>query len=141
MRVLQDLDQGELERGERGQNLSTLQTEQEFPALRPLVVPVSVPFPACAFCSLGKCANARKEIKVCLASPPALSIVPRKTVPATQLRKWTPEGHGTAPSHKCIYTAQRLLFTFCQQPTSPKCPREVLSPGRALDCCSHQVPP
>lgn len=42
---------------------------ESFPLCGHLRSPVSVPLQACSVCSLGKCAKARKEIKVCLAFP------------------------------------------------------------------------
>lgn len=69
MLVQQDLDQGELEWEDGEWNFSTMQEHREFSTLDHLRSPVSVPLQARSFCSLGKCANARKEIKVCLDVP------------------------------------------------------------------------
>lgn len=142
MKILRDLDQGELEHGDRPHGVFPHgKKSKSFPFRGHPWIPASVPLQACSPDSLGKCANARQDIKDCLAFPTGPVNHSSEDHSCHTVKKQAPAGQGTALSRKCIYTAQRSFFTFRQELPSPECPGEVLSPERALSCCSHQVPP
>ena len=92
--------------------------------------PASGPLQARSFRSFGKCANARKEIKICLAFPTGPGSHSEEDTSCLTGRKWAPSDQGTAPSCKRVYTVLRLLFMFHQEPPLLSAPGRFYHLGR-----------
>lgn len=68
------------------------------------------------------CANARQDIKDCLAFPTGPVNHSNEDHSCHTVKKRAPAGQGTALSRKCIYTAQRSFFTFARSSSLPSAP-------------------